>query len=255
MNRIRSGLLVVMVELVMCAAASAQIVEQFTPPRGTCCLPNAAQTLANQLQDWNQLGRYHDANQLLMQQPVDPGRVVFMGDSITDGWRLDQAFPGKPYVNRGIGGQTTPQMLVRMFPDVINLKPAAMVLLAGTNDIARNTGPTTLKMIQDNIQAMSELARAHGIKVVLCAVLPIADYGRTPQSAQRPPADILRLNEWMKSYAAQSGAIYADYFSPTVDAKGFLKEGISADGLHPNAAGYGLMVPIVDAALQQALAK
>jgi lysophospholipase L1-like esterase len=142
-----------------------------------------------------------------------------------------------------------------MFPDVINLKPVAMVVLAGTNDVARNTGPTTLKMIEDNIQAMTELARAHGIKVVLCSVLPIADYGRTPQSPQRPPADIVRLNEWMKAYAATAGAVYADYFSATVDAKGFLKEGISTDGLHPNAAGYSLMVPIVEAALQQAMTK
>jgi len=235
--------------------AYAQISDEFKPPRSNCCLANTAQTLANQLQDWNQLGRYHDANQQLMQQPVPPGRVVFMGDSITDGWRLDQSFPNKPYVNRGISGQTTPQMLVRMFPDVINLKPSVMVVLAGTNDIARNTGPTTLQMIEDNIQAMTDLAKAHGIKVVLCSVLPVADYGRTPQTGQRPPADILRLNEWMKTYAAQAGAVYADYFSATVDAKGFLKEGISADGLHPNAAGYSLMVPIVDAAIQQALAK
>ena len=248
-------MLVAILELSAAAVAHAQIVEQFTPPRGNCCLPNAAQTLANQLQDWNQLGRYHDANQLLMQQPADAGRVVFMGDSITDGWRLDQTFPGKPYVNRGISGQTTPQMLVRMFPDVINLKPAAMVVLAGTNDIARNTGPTTLRMIQDNIQAMTELAQAHGIKVVLCSVMPVADYGRVPQTSQRPPADIVRLNEWLKAYAAKSGAVYADYFSAMVDAKGFLKEGISADGLHPNAAGYSLMVPIVDAALQQVLAR
>jgi lysophospholipase L1-like esterase len=140
-----------------------------------------------------------------------------------------------------------------MFPDVINLKPAVMIVLAGTNDIARNTGPTTLKMIEDNIQAMTELAQGHGIKVVLCSVTPIADYGRTPQTNQRPPADILKLNEWMKAYAAKSGAIYADYFSALVDAKGLLKEGISMDGLHPNAAGYALMAPIVEAAIQKAL--
>jgi lysophospholipase L1-like esterase len=255
MTRGRCWIIVAMLELGTFSSAHAQIVEQFSPPRGNCCLPNAAQTLANQLQDWNQLGRYHDANQLLMQQPADAGRVVFMGDSITDGWRLDQTFPGKPYVNRGISGQTTPQMLVRMFPDVINLKPAAMVVLAGTNDIARNTGPTTLRMIQDNIQAMTELAQTHGIKVVLCSVMPVADYGRVPQTSQRPPADIARLNEWLKAYAVKSGAVYADYFSAMVDAKGFLKEGISADGLHPNAAGYSLMVPIVEAALDQVLAR
>ena len=237
------------------ATVNAQLTDEFKPPRGNCCLPNAAQNLANQLQDWNQLGRYHDANEQLMKQPVEPGRVVFLGDSITDGWRLDQSFPGKPFVNRGISGQTTPQMLVRMFPDVINLKPAAVIILAGTNDIARNTGPTTLKMIQDNFQAMAELAQAHGIKVILCSVTPIADYGRTPQTTQRPPADILKINEWMKSYAAKTGATYVDYFSVLVDSKGFLKEGISTDGLHPNAMGYALMAPLADAAIQKALGK
>jgi lysophospholipase L1-like esterase len=233
--------------------ARAQLVDEYKPPPGRCCIAGAAQTLADQLQDWNQLGRYHTANEQLMKQPVEAGRVVFMGDSITDGWRLDQTFAGKPYVNRGISGQTTPQMLVRMFPDVINLKPAAMIVLAGTNDIARNTGSTTLKMIEDNIQAMTELAQGHGIKVILCSVTPIADYGRTPQTTQRPPADILRLNEWMKAYAAKSGAIYADYFSALVDAKGMLKDGISMDGLHPSAAGYALMASIADAAIQKAL--
>jgi lysophospholipase L1-like esterase len=235
--------------------AHAQLVDEYKPPRGNCCLATTAQTLANQLQDWNQLGRYHDANAELMKQPAPAGRVVFLGDSITDGWRLDQQFPGKPYVNRGISGQVTSQMLVRMFPDVLNLKPAAMILLAGTNDIARNNGPTTAKMIQDNIQAITELAQAHGIKVILCSITPIADYGRTPQTPQRPPADILKMNEWMKAYAAKSGAIYADYFSAVVDAKGFLKEGISTDGLHPNAMGYALMAPIAQAAIDKALAK
>jgi lysophospholipase L1-like esterase len=251
----RLTLLALVVLFTLPLFAHAQLSDEYKPPRGNCCLPNAAQTLANQLQDWNQLGRYNDANADLMKQPVPQGRVVFMGDSITDGWRLDQQFPGKPYVNRGISGQTTPQMLVRMFPDVINLKPAAMIILAGTNDIARNTGPTTAKMIQDNIQAMTELAQLHGIKVILCSVTPIADYGRAPMTPQRPTADILKMNEWMKAYAAKSGAIYADYFPALVDAKGFLKEGISTDGLHPNATGYALMVPIAQAAIDKALGK
>ena len=129
----------------------AQLAEDFNPPRANCCLANTAKSLADQLQDWNQLGRYHQANQQLKKQPADAKRVVFMGDSITDLWRLDEYFAGKGYVNRGIGGQTTPQMLVRMYPDVIDLKPAVMVLLAGTNDIARNTGPMTSDMIQENI--------------------------------------------------------------------------------------------------------
>jgi len=123
-------------------------------------------------QDWSQLARYYDANRALRAQPPMGGRVVFIGDSITDNWPLSEYFPGKPYINRGIGGQTTPQMLIRMFPDVINLKPAAMMLFAGTNDIARKTGPSTLEMIEQNIQAMTELAQLHGIKVILCSVTP-----------------------------------------------------------------------------------
>ncbi len=144
--------------------ANAQLANDFNVPPANCCLATTAKSLADQLQDWNQLGRYHRANQELKKKPADPKRVVFMGDSITDFWNLEEHFPGQPYVNRGIGGQTTPQMLVRMYPDVIDLKPAAMVVLAGTNDIARNTGPETIEMIEQNIMAMTELAQAHGIK-------------------------------------------------------------------------------------------
>ena len=178
---------------------------------------------------------------------------MFLGDSITDGWRLPQSFPGKPYVNRGISGQTTPQMLVRMFPDVIALKPAALIVLAGTNDIARNTGPTTLTMIADNFQAITELAQAHGIKVILCSVLPVSDYTARKQTERRPPADILKLNAWIKEYAAKSNAIFADYYSATVDEKGMLRDGDSGDGLHPNAKGYERMVPVAASAIEKAL--
>jgi lysophospholipase L1-like esterase len=229
------------------------LVEDFNPPRANCCLASAAQNLANQLQDWNQLGRYHAENVKLKAEPADPQRVVFLGDSITDGWKLAQYFPGKPYVNRGISGQTTAQMLVRMFPDVISLKPAVLVLFAGTNDIARNNGPQTVEMIQSNFQAMVELAQQHGIKVVLCSVMPVSDYGPRKMTEGRPPADILRLNTWLKDYAAKTKSVYADYFAATVDETGFLKEGISRDGLHPNDKGYELMVPVVSAAIQQSL--
>ncbi len=264
--------------LVFCAAAPAQLVDEFNPPRSNCCLAGSAKTLADQLLDWNQLGRYHAANEDLKKQPADAKRVVFMGDSITDGWRLNEFFPGKPYVNRGISGQTTPQMLVRMYPDVIDLKPAALVILAGTNDIAHNTGPSTAVMIQENLMAMTELAQHHGIKVVLCSITPVSDYPflaqqagrggqapqgppgggrgmmmRTRQTEQRPPSDILKLNSWLKDYAAKSGAVYADYFGALVDEKGWIKEGVSGDGLHPNAEGYKLMVPVVEAALRKAL--
>lgn len=213
-------------------AALGQVVEQYAPPRANCCLPAAAKGLADQLQDWNQLGRYYADNQRLMQLPPETGRVVFIGDSITDGWKLGQFFPGKAYVNRGISGQTTPQMLVRMFPDVIALKPAALLIFAGTNDIAGNTGPSTLTMIEDNLQAMTELAQAHGIKVILCSVTPVSDYARK-QTVQRPPSDILKLNAWIREYAGRVSAVYADYYAALVDETGMLKQGFSGDGLHP----------------------
>jgi lysophospholipase L1-like esterase len=254
--------------------ADAQLTDNFSPPPANCCLGGVARNLADQLQDWNQLGRYHQANQELMKQPADPHQVVFMGDSITDFWRLNEYFPGQPYIDRGISGQTTPQMLVRMYADVIDLKPAAMIVLAGTNDIAHNTGPTTAEMIEENIMAMTELAQHHGIKVILCSVTPVSDYpfmkqqgapppaptpGRGPQAPRvrmtvgRPPADILKINAWMKDYAARVNAIYADYFTALVDKKGYLKEPVSNDGLHPNAEGYKIMAPIASAAIEKAL--
>src|SRR5438876_1329493 len=144
--------------LLVVPTAPAQLVDEFNAPSSNCCLAATAKTLADQLLDWNQLGRYYASNRELKKQTADPKRVVFIGDSITDGWRLDEFFPGKAYVNRGISGQVTSQMLVRMYPDVIDLKPAAMVVLAGTNDIARNNGPSTPEMIQQNIMAMTELA-------------------------------------------------------------------------------------------------
>lgn len=235
------------------APCFGQLAEEYNPPRANCCLQFTAQSLAEQLQDWNQLGRYHADNMRLRAQAPEPGRVVFMGDSITDGWKLAQSFPGKPYVNRGISGQTTAQMLVRMFPDVINLKPAAMIVLAGTNDIARNTGPATLEQVGQNIQAMTELAQAHGIKVALCSLLPVSDYTGRKQTERRPPADILKLNAWIKEYAEKAGAAYCDYYAATVDERGMLREGLSGDGLHPNAKGYELMAPAAEAAIERAL--
>jgi lysophospholipase L1-like esterase len=256
-------------------ALRAQLATDFNPPRANCCLASTAQSLADQLQDWNQLGRYYAANEELKALPAEPKRVVFMGDSITDGWRLAEAFPGKPYVNRGISGQTTAQMLVRMYPDVIALKPAAVVFLAGTNDIARNNGPQTIEMIEQNFMAMTELARLHDIKVILCALTPISDNPAPPpaaagragapaatgrgaatpprrkQSEQRPPSDILKLNAWLKDYAAKINAPYVDYYAATVDASGEFRSGYTNDGLHPNARGYELMAPAVEAAIEQ----
>lgn len=239
--------------LLLPGAAVCQLAEPYNPPRSNCCLAGAAQTLADGLQDWNQLGRYHADNEAIEAQPPDPKRVVFLGDSITDIWKLPQSFPGKPYVNRGISGQTTPQMLVRLYPDVLDLKPAALILLAGTNDIARNTGPETLMMIAENIQAIVELAQAHGIKVILCSLTPVSDYTKRKQTVQRPPADILRLNAWLREYASKGNLIFADYYAALVDDKGMLKEGFSDDGLHPNAKGYELLAPVAEAAIEKAL--
>ncbi|MEO8597081.1 MAG: SGNH/GDSL hydrolase family protein [Candidatus Solibacter sp.] len=260
----------------------AQLADELNVPAANCCLLNTAKSLADQLQDWNQLGRFRLSNEELKKRAPEAGRVVFMGDSITDLWKLEESFPGKPYVNRGIGGQVTSQMLVRMYPDVIALKPAVMTLLAGINDIARNNGPSTAEMIEQNIMAMTELAQKHGIKVVLCSILPVSDYpflaqqaggaaapaapgGRGPggpgggrgmrqrMTVGHPPADILKLNAWMKSYAKEVNAIYVDYFSAFVDDKGWLRDGLAGDGLHPNADGYKIMAPLVSAAIQQAL--
>jgi lysophospholipase L1-like esterase len=233
--------------------ARAQLVQEFSPPKADCCLQFLAQRLADQLQDWNQLGRYHEDDRRLAGQSQEKGRVIFLGDSITDGWKLALYFPGKPYVNRGISGQTTPQMLVRMFPDVINLQPAALIILAGTNDIARNTGPETAEMIEDNFRAICELARKHGIKVVLGLLLPVSDYTASKQTARRPPADILRLNDWLRTYAAEIHAPVADYYSALVDEHGMLRDGDSDDGLHPNDRGYALMAPVAEAAIERTL--
>jgi lysophospholipase L1-like esterase len=191
----------------------------------------------------------------------DEERVVFFGDSITDSWKLADYFAGKPYVNRGIGGQTTPQMLIRFRPDVIALKPKVVVLLAGTNDIAGNTGPMTLQAIEDNLTSMAELARANGIRVVLASLLPVSDYEKNRdgkpiiQTARRPPDQIKTLNEWIKRYVAENGLTYLDYYSATVDEKGFLKDELSEDGLHPNSKGYEVMAPLAAQAVASALKK
>jgi len=184
-----------------------------------------------------------------------------MGDSITDSWddpKYGGFFPGKPYINRGISGQTTPQMLIRFRPDVIDLRPKVVVILAGTNDLAGNTGPTTIQAIEGNLMSMAELATANGIRVVFASVLPVSDYeirdGKPiVQTVRRPPAQILELNKWLKDYAATHHHTYLDYFSAMVDDKGFLKNELSDDGLHPNAQGYVVMAPLADAAITASL--
>jgi lysophospholipase L1-like esterase len=208
------------------------------------------------MDDFGNLARYRDANTKLGPPATGEDRVVFMGDSITDIWKLDKSFPGKPYTNRGIGGQTTPQMLIRFRPDVIALQPKVVVILAGTNDIAGNTGPMSLAEIENNYATMAELARAHNIRVVFSSVIPVNNYTERSKLffPLRAPEQILELNRWMKNYCAQNACVYLDYFSEMVDDKGLLKADLAEDGLHPNDKGYAIMAPLAQKAIDQALA-
>lgn len=208
------------------------------------------------LQDWPNLGRYAAENAKLGPAAAGEARVVFMGDSITDAWGRSHGkfFPGQPYVNRGISGQTTPQMLIRFRPDVIDLKPKVVVILAGTNDLAGNTGPETLEQIEGNLISMAQLARVNDIRVVFSSVMPVCDYIK-PQTAQRPPAQIIALNDWMKDYSAKNGIVYLDYYSAMLDDHQMLKKELTLDGLHPNDAGYEVMSPLASEAIAKALAK
>ena len=211
--------------------------------------------------DWPNLARYDKDNKSAAPPAKNEQRVVFMGDSITDSWDnpvYGGFFPGKPYVNRGISGQTTPQMLIRFRRDVIELKPKLVVILAGTNDIAGNTGPTTIEAIEDNLKSMAELATANRIRVVFASLLPVSDYevrdGKpVTQTVRRPPEKILALNKWIQEYAKANHHGYLDYFSAMVDDKGFLKDELSNDGLHPNAQGYAVMAPLAEAAIAASL--
>ena len=182
---------------------------------------------------------------------ADGKRVVFMGDSITEAWKLEESFPGKPYINRGIGGQTSPQMLVRFRQDVIDLKPNVAIILAGINDIAGNTGPMTLEQTEENIASMAELATANGIRVVLCSVLPAFDFSWA--RGLSPAPKIVEVNAWIKDYAAQKGFVYVDYYSAMKDERGGLPAALSKDGVHPLPAGYAIMAPLAEAGIEAAL--
>ena len=205
--------------------------------------------------DWPNLGRYKDANAALGAPAAGEQRVVFMGNSITEGWySTDSAFfTTNKYIDRGIGGQTTPQMLVRFRADVIDLKPKVVVILAGTNDIAGNTGPSTLEMIENNLSSMADLAKAHGIQVILCSVTPVYDYPWKP--GLQPAEKIVTLNNWMKQYAADNGCMYVDYWTPLADDRKGMKAAYAKDGVHPTMEGYKVMEPIVVDAINKALAK
>ena len=208
------------------------------------------------LVDFGDLERYKAADAALGAPAPGVKRVVFMGDSITDAWKIegpDGSFPGKPYVNRGISGETTPQMLVRFRQDVIDPGASAVVILAGTNDLAGNTGPLTLEQTEENLASMADLASANGINVVLCSILPAFDYPWSP--GLEPAPKIATLNEWIKSYAARKGYIYVDYYSAMKDDRGGLPPALSKDGVHPLPAGYAIMAPLVEAGIEQALKK
>lgn len=207
------------------------------------------------LLDWPALSRYAGDNAKLSAPAPKENRVVFMGDSITDAWikRSPKFFADNPgYIDRGISGQTTPQMLIRFQPDVIALKPKVVVILAGTNDIAGNTGPMTLEMIEANFVSMAELAKANHIKVVLSSVMPVCDYHR-PQTERRPPAQIIALNEWIKDYVAKNKLVYLDYYNAMLDDQKMFRKEITDDGLHPNEAGYAIMEPLAVKAIAAAL--
>jgi lysophospholipase L1-like esterase len=236
---------------------SVQAQQATIPPTGFEGLDQyRASRIAIFADDFGQLTRYRDGNASLKPPVAGENRVVFFGDSITDLWKLEEYFPGKPYINRGIGGQTTPQMLLRFRQDAINLQPKVIVILAGTNDIAGNTGPMRLEDIEANYSSMAELARAHDIRLVFSSILPVHNY--TPRSqdlfAQRSPQKILELNRWLKAYCATNSHVYLDYFSAMEDEKGLLKRDLADDGLHPNATGYKVMAPLAQGAIDRALA-
>ena len=210
-------------------------------------------SIASFSQDWANLNKFKKDNTEVMNSKNNSDRVVFMGNSITEGWinfRPD-FFKDNPYVNRGIGGQTTPQMLIRFKQDVINLKPKVVVILAGINDIAGNTGPSTLKMIIDNIASMSEIARANKIKVIICSVLPANHFPWNPDV--KPAEKVIQLNKLLKSYAKKNKLVYADYFSVMVNEANGLKEAWGYDPVHPNEAGYIIMEPIIQKAIKKSL--
>jgi lysophospholipase L1-like esterase len=212
--------------------------------------------------DWAYLAKYRDADKALPAPTAGETRVVFMGDSITEGWGQSgkaappdrpEFFPGKPYVNRGISGQTTPQMLVRFRQDVVALKPKAVVILAGINDIAENTGKTTLEAIEDNFASMSEIAKANGIRVILCSILPASAFPWHP--GLEPAPQVKALNAWLKEYAVKNTLSYVDYYTPMANPEGGLQAELGYDGVHPNKAGYEIMAPLAESGIAEALKK
>jgi acyl-CoA thioesterase I len=217
-------------------------------------MPNSIHRL-EQLNDWAQLGFYQVKNKALLPLDLGENRIVFFGDSITEFWDLAAAFPNEPYINRGIAGQTTSQMLLRFRADAIALQPKVVLILAGINDISGNTGVITLEAIEDNYASICDLACMHGIGVVFASVLPIHDYGAVKQSEFRSPGKIEALNEWLKHYCTKNQMVYLDYYTHVVDCQGMLKVEFSTDGVHPNLKCYQVMTPLAKIAIQEASKK
>jgi len=228
---------------------------QMAPAASAPVDPKQVIAMQTKLSDWPQLSRYAGENAALAPPAKGEKRVVFYGDSITDAWgRRDGTgdfFPGRPYVNRGISGQTTTQMVVRFRQDVIALHPAAVLILAGTNDVAGNTGPMTPEMTENNFRSMVDLAKVNGIKVILASITPTVDYPWRP--GLKPSPKIQALNVWLQSYCASNGLTYLDYYTALADANGAMKPGTSFDGVHPNAQGYARMKPLAQAAIDKTL--
>lgn len=238
--------------LAQCASAPPKSSVATTPVAAPQAASPEEQRIHN---DWAYLARYRQENAQLPPPAAGENRVVFYGNSITRAWanRFPTQFPGKPYIGRGISGQTTPQMLVRFRQDVIALKPKVVVILAGTNDIAGNTGPSSLEMIEDNLASMAELGRANGIRVVLCSVLPVFDYPW--KRGLEPAPKIVALNSWIRDYATSHGFVYLDYHSAMADERQGMKAELAEDGVHPNTAGYALMAPLAERAITEALGR
>jgi len=237
-----------------CAAllSAISLSAQTPPPAAPCPQAKQVEQMKTKLSDWAQLDRYRTANAALAAPAPGVNRVVFYGDSITDNWdRVVDFFPGKPYVDRGISGQTTPQMLVRFQQDVVHLHPAVVVILAGTNDVAGNTGPSTPEMIEDNFKSMAAIAKANGIKVVIASITPAIAYPWKP--GVKPTDEIRALNQWLKDFSQRDGDVYLDYYDSMADAEGGMKPGLSSDGVHPTAKGYSIMAPLAEKAIGEAL--
>jgi len=242
--------------VILCTAllCSLPIAAQTTPcPADAVNQCHEIQQMQSRLDDWAGLNRYRAADEALSAPSPGENRVIFYGDSITDVWPIAQYFPGKPYINRGISGQTTPQMLVRFQQDVVHLKPSVVVILAGTNDIAGNTGPSTPQMIEDNFISMADIAHRSGIKLVIASILPAFAYPWRP--GIQPADEIRQLNAWLKEFCKQDGDTYLDYYKHLTDAQGGMAPGLSKDGVHPTPRGYAIMAPLAEKAIAKAMAK